>query len=91
MDGLEVDVYDIRHGETTAVGDVAPVAADGRAFQAGAVLGLASHGALADAGVLSALVGARPHRDLEAVFDGLADLVEEHLDVGDLARLAGVA
>lgn len=91
LTGLEVDVYDIRHGETTAVDGAAAVDAGGRAFQVGAVLGVASHGALDDPTVLAALVGARPARDLEAVFEGLADLVEARLDVDLLARMAGVA
>lgn len=90
LEDLDVEVYDIRHGDTRPVGKVG-VAGPGRAFQRGAVLGLASHGVLEDARVLAALVGARPARDLEAVFEGLADLVEHHLDLDALGRAAGLA
>ena len=41
--------------------------------------------------VLEALFGRVPKRSLDAVFDGLADCVEEHLDCGRLRELAGVA
>jgi hypothetical protein len=39
---------------------------------------------------VAALIGRRPTRHLETVFDDLADLVEKRLDVEALARLAGV-
>jgi adenosylcobyric acid synthase len=41
--------------------------------------------------VLEALFGRAPRRSLDAVFDGLADSVEEHLDCGRLCELAGVS
>ncbi len=63
----------------------------GRGFVAGSVLGLTLHGVLESPDVVASLVGRSPTRGLEAVFDDLADLVEERLDVDALGRLAGVA
>ncbi|MFN8223826.1 MAG: cobyric acid synthase [Gaiellales bacterium] len=90
LSGVEAAGYDIRHGETSPVGSARAADAEERAFQAGPVLGLASHGVLASPDVLVALVGARPARDLEGVFEGLADLVEQQLDLEGLARVAGI-
>jgi adenosylcobyric acid synthase len=84
--GLEVEGYDIRHGVTRWSEDDRPQ----RVFQSGCVLGIATHGVLAAPDVLDALLGERPGRDLETVFDDLADLVEERLDVAALGRVAGV-
>jgi len=84
--GIEVDGYEIRHGETTALADGAP----GTVFQSGAVLGLATHGVLGSPAVLEALVGRRPTRGLDEVFERLADLVEVRLDVAALGRVAGL-
>ena len=86
LSGLEVEGYDIRHGETRWC-----VGGEGeRVFQSGCVIGIATHGVLAAPAVLDALLGERPARDLEAVFEGLADLVEKRLDVAALGRLAGI-
>jgi adenosylcobyric acid synthase len=83
--------YEIRHGEVLATGPATEAIPGGRGFVAGAVLGLTLHGVLESPEVVAALVGLRPTRSLDSVFDGLADLVEEHLNIGALARLAGVA
>jgi adenosylcobyric acid synthase len=89
LSGLRVEAYEIRHGETTPLSDCC-VAAEHKAFASGSVLGVTAHGLLADPEVISALMGSRPTRELEDVFDGLADLVEERLDVPALGRLVGV-
>jgi adenosylcobyric acid synthase len=52
----------------------------------GNVLGVYVHGLFEDAGVLQALFGARA-RTLDDVFDGLADVVEEHFEAGILPGL----
>ena len=91
LSGLAVRGYEIRHGEVVPTGDVEDALPGGRGVVAGAVLGLTVHGALESPDVVAALVGRRPTRVLEAVFDDLADLVEERLDVDALGRLAGVA
>ena len=86
LSGLEVEGYDIRHGETRWCS----ARQGGRVFQSGCVLGIATHGVLAAPAVLGALLGERPARNLETVFDDLADLVEERLDVAALGRFAGI-
>jgi adenosylcobyric acid synthase len=91
LGGLAFAGYEIRHGEVVATGPVAEAVPGGRGFVDGSVLGLSLHGALESPDVVAALVGRRPGRDLEAVFEELADLVEARLDVEALARLAGVA
>ena len=91
LSGLTFSGYEIRHGEVAPTGPVAEAIPDGRGYVAGAVLGLTLHGALESPDVVAALIGRRPTRHLETVFDDLADLVEKRLDVEALARLAGVA
>jgi adenosylcobyric acid synthase len=91
LTGLPLRGYEIRHGETAATGGVDLALPGERGFVAGSVLGVSIHGLFENPDVASALLGARPRRPLEAVFDGLADLVEERLDMDELARLAGVA
>ncbi len=91
LSGLPFSGYEIRHGEVVPTASTAEAIADGRGFVAGAVLGLTLHGALESPAVVEALVGRRPTRHLEAVFEELADLVEARLDMDALERLAGVA
>ena len=91
LSGVRVRGYEIRHGEILPTGPAREAIRDGRGFVAGAVLGLTLHGVLESPEVVAALVGLRPTRSLDSVFDGLADLVDEHLDIVALARLAGVA
>jgi adenosylcobyric acid synthase len=89
--GAAVDGYEIRHGAVVGEDGAAEALPGGRGFAAGSVLGLTVHGALESPAILAALVGARPKRSLDAVFDGLADMVERRLDIELIARLAGVA
>ena len=74
--------YEIRHGTTSGAAGVASVdPSDGPvAYVADNVLGTTLHGLFEDADVLRALTGREP-QTLERVFDGLADLVEQHLSV----------
>ena len=90
LTGAEVHGYEIRHG--AVVGQDGAVAAlpEGRGFVAGSVLGITLHGVLESSDVAGALVGRRPNEGLDAVFDALADAVDEHLDMALLDRLAGV-
>lgn len=90
LSGLSFHGYEIRHGVTRPVSDTGEALPRGHGYVAGAVLGLQAHGALEDPGVVAAIVGRRPSRTLEAVFDGLADLVEEYLDLDGLEALAGL-
>jgi adenosylcobyric acid synthase len=89
--GRTVRGYEIRHGETAPSGPVTEALPGGRGYVQDAVLGISVHGALEQPELVAALLGRRPERPLEAVFDGLADLVEERLDMDAVARLAGTA
>ncbi|MCS6810258.1 MAG: cobyric acid synthase, partial [Tepidimonas sp.] len=94
LSGLTVQGYEIHHGRTVPhpsmvqrgarVGEVLPGLAWHNA--SGNVLGLYLHGLFEDGAVLRALLGA-PARALEAVFDGLADLIDAHFAPGFLAAL----
>jgi adenosylcobyric acid synthase len=90
LSGQRVSGYEIRHGESVAIGPVVPALPDRRGFVVGPVLGISVHGLFENAAVVAALVGRAPERNLNAVFDDLADAVEEHLDLGLLLREAGV-
>ena len=89
--GLEQPAYEIRHGHSQALAATAtPVLfdAEGRpiGWQAGNVLGVAAHGLFEDAAVLRALFG-RQVRTLDDTFDGLADLIDDHLGAATLRAL----
>jgi adenosylcobyric acid synthase len=81
LSGVEVDGYEIRHGETAAVGDVEEALPDGLGFVSGRVLGVTVHGMFEQPRVVHALAGDTPASSLDAVFESLADAVEEHLDL----------
>jgi adenosylcobyric acid synthase len=91
LSGLPIDGYEIRHGSVAASARATPAISQGRGFVSGSVLGITLHGALESPEVVEALLGRRPERTLEDVFEGLADLVEQRLDLARLSRLAGVA
>ena len=93
--GVTVGGYEIHHGQTAAHAAMAEagdrphaVMPDGLAWQneAGNVLGLYLHGMFEDAAVLRALFGTEAPT-LDAVFDGLADFIEEHFSPGVLDAL----
>jgi adenosylcobyric acid synthase len=90
LSGTTVRGYEIRHGETVATSSHVEAFPGGRGFAQESVLGISVHGAFEQPEVLEALFGRRPSRPLETVFEGLADLVEQRLDMDELARLAGV-
>lgn len=91
--------YEIHHGQTrqhaglAQAGEVAqPAMPGGLAWQspAGNVLGLYLHGLFEDPAALQALFdpqGERPVPTLDAVFEGLADYIEQHFEPGVLAQL----
>ena len=91
LSGLELPAYEIRCGSTRATGPSATAMlfdAEGQAigWQAGNVLGIAAHGLFEDTGVLRALFGSQV-RTLDDTFDGLADLIEDHLGAATLRSL----
>jgi adenosylcobyric acid synthase len=91
LTGMTVRGYEIRHGETAATSSDAEALPGGRGFVHESTLGISVHGAFEQPELVEALLGRRPSRPLDVVFDDLADLVEEWLDLDELARLAGVA
>lgn len=92
--GLRGPAYEIRCGRTEATTATArPVLFDteGAALgwcggPAGNVLGIATHGLFEQAAALRALLG-QDARTLEQSFDGLADLIDEHLGAATLRAL----
>ena len=93
LSGIEASGYEIRHGRTVqhAALPAATVAlrnADGEpiGWRQGRVLGVYAHGLFESPAVLQALFGA-DCRTLDAVFDGLADYVEQHFEPGALDAL----
>lgn len=85
LSGVALQGYEIHHGNTRAHpaggGAAAREVIPGLAWQnaAGNVLGLYLHGMFEDAAVLRALLGAHAAPP-DAVFDGLADFLQRHLD-----------
>jgi adenosylcobyric acid synthase len=88
LSGCELRGYEIRHGETNPDPDAREALAGGLGFVAGAVCGVSVHGLFEDPDLVAALLGVRPARSLDDVFDALADAVEEHLDVTRVLDLA---
>ncbi|NUZ06779.1 cobyric acid synthase [Piscinibacter koreensis] len=91
LTGRSLPAYEIRCGRTTvdvdgAVAVVHDAHGQPIGWQAGATLGLAVHGLFEDAATLHALFG-RHVRTLDARFDALADLVEDHLGAATLRTL----
>jgi adenosylcobyric acid synthase len=91
LSGKTIAGYEIRQGRTTATGPVDAALGAGLAFTRDSVLGLYLHGLFEVPEIVEALVGRRPARSLDAVFDALADAVDEHLDGARLRALARLA
>jgi adenosylcobyric acid synthase len=94
LSSVEVGGYEIHHGQTAQhpamalKGDIAREVLPGLAWQntAGNVLGCYLHGLFEDAALLQALFGTEAPT-LDAVFDGLADYLEQHSSPGVLDAL----
>jgi adenosylcobyric acid synthase len=103
--GVEVQGYEIHHGQTQPVthsqdglpAQIAPAQAVlphalGWQNPTGNVLGVYLHGLFENPAVLQALFGSdssAPVPTLETVFEGLADFVEQHFSPGVLQSLGG--
>ena len=90
---LRVRGYEIHQGHTVQHAGMKPARtalAGGLGWQdaGGGVLGVYLHGMFEDAGVLHALFGASAPT-LDTVFDGLADIVDQHFATGVLPGLIG--
>ena len=90
LSGMTFRGYEIRHGLMHGAPSATEVIAGARGFADGSVLGITVHGAFEHPELVAALFGRKPPRPLETVFEELADLVEERLDMSALARLAEV-
>ena len=91
LSSLSVHGYEIRHGRSEPTAPVLQALPAGRGFLRCRVLGISVHGVFEHSELVAKLLGRHPERTLDDIFDGLADLVEEHLDLDEVARLAGVA
>ncbi len=78
--GLAFDGYEIRSGQTEAVGAVQEALPDGRGWWRGSVLGVTIHGLFESPDLLAALLGAAPEQSLDEALDELADGVMAALD-----------
>jgi adenosylcobyric acid synthase len=88
--GLELDGYEIRHGQTSARGRAEEAIEGGLGWAYGRVLGISLHGLFEQPELVAALLGTAPPRPLEATLDELADAVVPALDLEAVERLAGV-
>jgi adenosylcobyric acid synthase len=93
LSGVAFEGYEIHHGRTaqhpdlpTATEAVRNTAGGVLGWQQGHVLGLYAHGLFESPAVLRALFGAEV-RTLDAVFDGLADFLDQHVPEGVLLSL----
>jgi adenosylcobyric acid synthase len=91
LTGLSIAGYEIRHGETHPTAPLLEALPARRGYVSGYVLGVALHGLFEQPAIVDALLGAKPSRTLDDVFDDLADVVEARLELDLLAELAGVA
>ena len=90
LDGVHFNGYEIHHGRSDVNASAAPapraVLPDGAGWQLGNTLALYTHGLFENASVMHALFGAHAP-SLDDCFDGLADLLDSHMDTRFLASL----
>ncbi len=89
LSGLEVEGYEIHCGQSAALSSQAQAALPGApplGWQSDNVLAVYLHGLFENPTVVRALFGRAPPA-LDAVFDGLADLINDHFETGALMAL----
>jgi adenosylcobyric acid synthase len=94
LSGQHFAGYEIHHGRTWACGDQASALRavvfneqdQALGWQQGSVMGLYAHGLFENDSILQALFGCAG-RSLENVFEGLADMVEQHIDTRVLMHM----
>ncbi len=90
LSGQRLSGYEIRHGRSLSTAGATEAIPGGLGFIRGGVLGVYLHGLFEDAGFVSRLFGRSLHRNLETVFDRLADAVALHLDTDRLDSLVRI-
>lgn len=80
--GQRVDGYEIRFGRTDFRAPATAALPDGLGFACGNILAVYLHGLAELPGVVNALTGGRPANSIDDVCNGLADLVDETIDMG---------
>jgi adenosylcobyric acid synthase len=80
--GQQVDGYEIRFGRTDFRAPATAALPDGLGFACGNILAVYLHGLAEAPGVVEALTGGRPANSIDDVCNGLADLVDQTIDMG---------
>ena len=88
---VELAGYEIRHGTSVASASLREAIPDGLGWVQGPVLAVYLHGLFEHEAVLRGLFGTAAPRSLEQTFDGLADALDEHVDMDSVTSLAGVS
>ena len=88
---MEVNGYEIRHGQTRPLGAANAALADGQGWVEGSVLGIAMHGLLESQPVLKSLFGRVGRYSLDSTLDRIADTVMANVDGGLIDGLVGLS
>ena len=88
---MEVNGYEIRHGQTRPLGAANAALADGQGWVEGSVLGIAMHGLLESQPVLKSLFGRGGRYSLDSTLDRIADTVMANIDGGLIDGLVGLS
>ena len=88
---MEVNGYEIRHGQTRPLGAANAALTDGLGWVEGSVLGIAMHGLLESQPVLKSLFGRGGRYSLDSTLDRIADTVMANIDGGLIDGLVGLS